>query len=161
MHLFFVILKRGAGLVLVLALFGVGAALAQGTGSVRGQVKDEFGGAIIGATVVATGPGGAQKTATTNDEGAYTLSGLAPGTYTLSAQATGFARYENAGVEVAAGRAAALDIALGVTIEAEEVTVASESPVSTEPENNTGALVLRGTDIEALGQVPRSGVLWL
>ena len=72
----------------------------------------------------------------------------------MSAQATGFARYENAAVEVAAGRAAALDIALGVTIDAEEVTVASESPVSTEPENNTGALVLRGTDIEALPEDP-------
>jgi hypothetical protein len=156
MHLFSGILKRSVGLALVLALFGVGAALAQqqGAGTLRGQVKDEFGGVIIGATVVARGADGAEKTATTNDEGAYTLSGLLPGTYTVRADATGFARYENAGVEVAAGRASPHDITLGVTIEAEEVTVASESPVSTEPENNVGSIVLRGTDLEALPEDP-------
>ena len=55
MHLFFSVLKRGAGLALALALFSVGAVLAQGTSSLRGVVKDEFGGSIIGATVVVTG----------------------------------------------------------------------------------------------------------
>ncbi|HEU4596004.1 MAG TPA: carboxypeptidase regulatory-like domain-containing protein [Pyrinomonadaceae bacterium] len=153
MHLFFNLLKRGAGLALVLAL-AVGAALAQEAGSLRGQVKDEFGGVIIGASVTAQGSNGAEKTTTTNEEGFYTLSGLAPGAYTVRVNSSGFARYEQAAVEVAAGRATPLEIILGVTIEAEEVTVASESPVSTEPENNTGALVLRGADIEALPEDP-------
>jgi Carboxypeptidase regulatory-like domain len=153
MHSFFNLLKRGAGLALVLALMA-GAASAQGAGSLRGQVKDEFGGAIIGATVTAQAADGTEKNTTTNDEGFYTLSGLAPGAYTVRVNSAGFARFEQTAVEVAAGRATPLEIVLGITIEAEEVTVASESPVSTDPENNTGALVLRGADIEALPEDP-------
>ncbi|CAN5341023.1 TonB-dependent receptor [soil metagenome] len=154
MHLVSEMLKRSISLVVMLA-FCVSATLAQQTaGTLRGQVKDEFGGVIVGATIVAADAGGVEKTATANEEGVYVLSGLAPGAYTVRASANGFAQYENAGVEIAAGRPVPLDITLGVTIAGEEVTIASEAPVSTEPENNASALVLRGEDIEALPDDP-------
>jgi len=133
----------------------VGASFAQQAGgTLRGQIKDEFGGVIVGAVVVAVDARGAEKTATANEEGIYTLRGLTPGTYTVRVQAAGFAQYDNAEVQIVAGRANPLDITLGVSIAAEEVTIASQSPVSTEPENNAGAIVLRGTDIEALPDDP-------
>ena len=97
---------------------------------------------------------GAEKTATSNDEGAYVINGLQPGAYTVRAVATGFALFEKAAVEVVAGKPVALDIALEVTIEQSEVTVATEQGVSTDPENNAGAIVLRGADIESLPEDP-------
>src|ERR671930_1984560 len=99
-----------------------------------------------GAALAAAGAGGVEKTVATDRAGAYTISGLAPGRYTVRAAARGFALYENAGVEVVAGRATSLDIRLSVTLEKQEVTVSNASAVSTDPENNASAMVLRGAD---------------
>jgi hypothetical protein len=157
MNLFAKTIKRGLCLVLFLLALTSMASVAsaqQTTASLRGVVTDEFGGVIIGATVNVIDQSGAQKTATTGDDGTYTVSGLAPGRYTVSVQAAGFAVYENAEVDVVAGRRAQLDVKLGVTIEEQKVTVASETPVSTEAENNADQVVLKGQDLDALPDDP-------
>src|SRR5207245_5972669 len=105
--------------------------------------------------VVVDANGVAQKTARTNGDGAYVLAGLAPGKYTVRASATGFAVYENADVDLPGGRNQQLDITLKVTIEQQKVTVTPEgSGVNTEPENNLGAIVLKGSDLESLPEDP-------
>lgn len=125
-----------------------------GTGSLKGRVSDELGGLIVGATVTATDANGKTKTGTTNNDGAYNLTGLAPGKYTLHVESTGFGKFENTEVEVVAGRAAQIDVTLKITTE-EKVTVRDETTgVNTEPENNVSALVLRGTDLESLPDDP-------
>jgi Carboxypeptidase regulatory-like domain len=155
MHSFLRFIKQGAGILLSLVLIASTVFAQQGAGgTLRGRILDQFGGAIVGATVTAIDATGAEKTATTNDEGLYVISGLAPGAYTVRAQAEGFALYENASVQITGAQREALDITLEVTIEQSEVTIASETPVSTDPENNAGAIVLRGTDIEALPEDP-------
>ncbi|MEJ7619005.1 MAG: carboxypeptidase regulatory-like domain-containing protein [Pyrinomonadaceae bacterium] len=126
----------------------------QGTGILRGLVTDEFGGTIAGATVVATDQSGTQKTATTNNDGLYALAGLVPGAYSVIVTAAGFAPFQATAVDVAPGRREPLDIKLSVALAQEEVTVAAETPISTAPENNAGALVLRGSDLEALPEDP-------
>ncbi|HEV2705983.1 MAG TPA: carboxypeptidase regulatory-like domain-containing protein [Pyrinomonadaceae bacterium] len=126
----------------------------QSSGTLRGVVTDEVGAVIIGATVTVADAAGVERTATTDEEGRYTFSSLPPGRYTVRASATGFALYENLGVEVAAGRGDPLDITLSVAIEQETVTVTAEAPISTEPENNAGAVVLRGADLDALPDDP-------
>ncbi|MDT4966043.1 MAG: hypothetical protein QOJ64_780 [Acidobacteriota bacterium] len=157
MHLFSYLSSRRVSFVLSFILVAMTAlpvfAQQGGSGSLRGRVIDQFGGAIVGATITVVDSNGVEKTATTNDEGIYQVSGLAPGTYTVRGLATGFALFESAGVQVTAARKD-LDITLDVTIEQAEVTVATEPPVSTDPENNAGAIVLRGTDIEALPEDP-------
>src|SRR2546423_12879959 len=148
------IFLRSLALTLAI-LFTSLVALAQGGGSLRGQVVDEFGGLIVGATVTITDAQGVEKaTATTNNEGNFTINGLAPGKYTVTAIAQGFARYENVEVEVAQGRPTKLDIRLSVTIEESRVTVAQEAAVDTTPENNASALVLSGNDLDALPDDP-------
>jgi hypothetical protein len=143
-----------SGIALLLVLVA-SSALAQGSGAVRGQVTDEFGGVVVGATVtVKNGTQASEKTTTTNDEGQYTFTGLAPGQYTVRAIAPGFSLYENPEVTVTAGARTPLDIKLGVSLEAEEVTVAAEGPINTDPANNAGAIVLRGSDIESLPEDP-------
>ena len=142
-------------LLLILGLCAGIAFAQQPTGTIKGQVTDEFGGVIVGATVSAVDPNGVEKTATTNGDGAYTVNGLAPGKYTVRVTGKGFGNYEQADVEVTAGRAQQLNIILKVTIEQQKVTVTPEGTgVSTEPENNLGAIVLKGADLEALPDDP-------
>src|SRR2546429_1209336 len=149
------LVKQSVVLAFTLVLVSaVAFAQQSANGTLRGRIADQFGGVIIGATVSAVDASGAEKTATTNDDGAYVINGLAPGAYTVRAQAAGFAPFEKTSVEVTAARSQSLDITLNVTIEKTEVTVASEPPVSTDPENNAGAIVLRGTDIESLPEDP-------
>jgi hypothetical protein len=145
-------MKRSLLIVLLCAT----AALAQrNVGALKGSVTDEFGGVIVGATVVATDANGATKTATTTNDGNFTLSGLAPGKYDVKVTAQGFANFENAEVEVAAGAAQKFDVTLKVTIEQQKVTVsANPVGVNTDPENNVGAIVLKGTDLESLPDDP-------
>src|ERR1044071_5890303 len=127
----------------------------QRPGSLRGQVLDELGGAIVGASVTAIDGKGREKSVVTNDSGSFTINGLAPGKYTVRAINTGFALSETPDVEVTAGKALQFDITLKVAIEEQKVTVSSDArEVNTEPENNAGAVVLKGDDIEALPDDP-------
>jgi hypothetical protein len=151
-------LSRGARRVLVLTLavlcFLVSASAQQSSATLRGKVVDELGGIIIGATVTATDAAGVAKTATTDEQGNYVFSSLAPGRYTIRVAQEGFAPYENAAVDAQPGRTEPLNITLNPTIEQEQVTVMAEAPVSTEPDANADALVLRGKDLEALPDDP-------
>src|SRR6185295_14041901 len=129
-------------LLLTFALCAGAAMAQQSTGTLKGQVLDELGGAIVGASVVATDTNGHERTGTTNDQGLFVISGLEPGKHKIHVASAGFAAYENSSVEVTAGRTQQLDITLKVTIEEQKVTVNSNSQtLGTEPENNLGAIV--------------------
>jgi Carboxypeptidase regulatory-like domain/TonB dependent receptor len=143
-------------LLVIIALCAATVLGQQANGSLRGQLLDEFGGAIVGATVTIVDAKGAQKTATTNDQGMYSFNGLVPGRYTVRASTPGFAPYENTEVDVVAGRGGQpLNITLSVTIEEQKVTVESDSrALSTDAENNAGAIVLKNSDLEALPDDP-------
>lgn len=138
------------------ALWSAGLVSAQQrAGSLKGQVLDELGGAILGAAVTASDGKGVEKSAITNDAGSYTINGLAPGKYTIRVVNAGFAMYENAEFDVVAGKVNQLDVTLKVAIEEQKVTIAADSrELSVEPENNAGAVVLRDEDIEALPDDP-------
>ncbi|HEV2862159.1 MAG TPA: carboxypeptidase regulatory-like domain-containing protein [Pyrinomonadaceae bacterium] len=144
---------RGFALTLLLVA-STAAAFAQtpATATLRGQVSDEFGGAIIGATVTAADASGKPKTVQTDSEGNFAIAGLVPGTYNVRVVSPGFAFYENV-VEVAPGAVEPLKITLGVSLEKEEVTVASEAPISID-NTSPGAIVLKGKDLDALPDDP-------
>src|ERR1043166_1164909 len=76
----------------------------QSSATLRGQVADELGGLVIGATVTVSDSSGVQKSTTTDDQGRYSFSSLAPGIYTVRATATGFSTFENTNVDIRAGR---------------------------------------------------------
>src|SRR5678810_644321 len=75
----------------------------QRTGSLRGQVSDELGALVVGATVTLIAADGTQKTAVTNAEGIYTFNSLAPGQYTIRIASPGFTPYEKTEVAINAG----------------------------------------------------------
>ena len=75
--------------------------LAQTTGSISGQVKDEKGAVLPNATVtlrnVATN---LSRTAQTDDEGRYRFSNMEVGQYELTVESTGFAKLIQSGVRL-------------------------------------------------------------
>jgi hypothetical protein len=144
---------RGLGLLLVLALCAGGALARQAGASLRGEVADEFGGVIVGATVTVTDASGKARSAVTDSDGAFNVPGLTPGRHMVRIFSTGFAPFEDAEVDVAAGRNELPKVTLGVSLEKEEVTVASEGPLSVDTAS-AGAIVLKGKDLEALPEDP-------
>ncbi|MFN2577016.1 MAG: TonB-dependent receptor domain-containing protein [Pyrinomonadaceae bacterium] len=142
-------------LFLIFLLCSATAFAQSGTGGLKGRVADEFGGVIVGATVTATDANGKTKSAATSGDGAFSLSGLAPGKYTVQVSAQGFGTFENTDITVAARATQQLDVVLKVTIEQQKVTVSADTTgVNTDPENNVGALVLKGADLDALPDDP-------
>src|SRR6185503_9016570 len=105
---------------LSLVLFTAVGMAQQTRGTLRGVIKDELGATIVGAGVTLTDGNGVEKSTTTNGEGAYVFSGLAPGKYTLRAKAVGFADSDETEVDLTTGRQS-LDLTLKVTIEEQKV----------------------------------------
>src|ERR1041385_1478930 len=130
------------------------SAAAQNRASLRGQVSDEFGASIVGATVTLTDAGGAAKTATTGPDGTYAINGLAPGKYKVHAASAGFATSEDTEVDVAANRREPVNITLKIAAIESQVKVNADTPISTEANNNANQQVLSGKDLDALPDDP-------
>lgn len=133
--------------------FQVGPAQ-QRTGSLRGQVSDELGALVVGATVTITAADGSQKIAVTNAEGTYNFNSLAPGAYTIRVVSAGFSPYEKTELTIAAGPRTTHDVRLIVTLEKQVITVTEEQGLNTDPQNNADAVVLKGQDLDVLPDDP-------
>ncbi len=145
---------RGLVLLTIASAVAIDVFAQRESGSLRGQIFDELGGAIVHAKIVVTNSNGSAKTTSTNGDGAYALTSLPPGKYTFRATAPGFAEYQNDAVLISASHTTELKVTLKVTIEESKVTIATETPLNTEPENNTGAIIIKGTSLDALPDDP-------
>lgn len=142
--------------VVVLAVI-VFAALAQAqTASVSGKVTDQTGAVIPQATVTVTGPEGKQVNATSDQVGAFHVTGLAPGAYTVSVDAEGFAHYSKTDVMLTAGHPLTFDVTLDVQVQEEKVNVEAQRPTQLDvsSSSNASALIIKGKDLEALSDDP-------
>ncbi len=110
-----------------------GSALAQSqasTGNIEGRVLDPKDAAIPGATITATNQGtGLERTATSDDAGAFRIILLPPGAYTVRVSATGFSASEAKDVVVTVGSRTPLDVGLTVGGATGTVTINEEAPV--------------------------------
>jgi len=125
------------------------------TATLRGQVTDESGAIVPGATVKVNGPSGLIKTVTTGSDGAYSFVGLVPGNYTVLASAPDLAMAQPAKVTLSGG-VQALNLQLKVASTVQQVTVQENAGpgVTAEAANNASALVIRGDDLQALSDDP-------
>jgi len=106
-------------LVLATSLSSAG----QGTGTIGGTIEDESGGVLPGVTVTLINVGtDGVRTAVSDGEGRYQITGLAAGSYELVGLLPGF-RSDAATVMLAAGGSAVVDMSLTIAPLAETVTV--------------------------------------
>lgn len=125
------------------------------TATLRGQVTDESGAIVPGATVKLNGPSGLVKTITTGSDGSYSFVGLMPGNYTVLASAPDLAMAQPAKVTLSGG-AQTLNLQLKIASTVQQVTVQENAGpgVTAEAANNASALVIRGDDLQALSDDP-------
>src|SRR5579884_1638179 len=82
--------------ILLLTFFCSVLALAQGTGSITGTVRDNTGAVVPGAQVLLTSvEQGTTLTTTSNSNGEYLFAALPAATYNLTVRATGFNEFES------------------------------------------------------------------
>jgi hypothetical protein len=128
-----------------------------GAGTLRGQVADPSGAAIASAQVIlvpATPPSTPIKTQA-NGQGQYEFTSVPAGQYTLNVIAQGFAIYENDNVAITPNQAMRLNVAMSIEVEEQKVQVSDTVPtVDVNPENNAGAIVISGKELEALPDDP-------
>jgi hypothetical protein len=151
----FQMLGRSAAIFLFALMLGLPSLAQKGTGTIRGEVKDPSGAALVGATVLVTSADGQTLTSTTKHDGSYEVKDLAQGKYKVQGLAKGFAVFENDEVQVAPGQIQKLDITLLIETQQEKVVVQSEAAtLSVAPENNAGAIVISGKELDALSDDP-------
>ncbi|HKD05048.1 MAG TPA: TonB-dependent receptor [Bryobacteraceae bacterium] len=117
-----------------------GVLMAQQPGAVTGAVFDQVAKSISGATVTAKMDGGTVRGAATTDaEGRFSITGLAPGSYTVETTAIGFARNTRLGVAVTANGTQDISITMNVDAISQSVTVQESVSLAVDlaPQGNT------------------------
>jgi hypothetical protein len=105
------------------------------TASISGTVTDPTGAVLADATVTVSNSSGVKLTATSNAQGAYSVTGLPPGTYDVAITAPKFKAFQTSGVTLAAGDSLPLNAALEAAGEKTEVNVEASNAAQVETEN--------------------------
>ena len=115
--------------LLSIIVFSAGAAFAQFTASIQGEVKDQSGAGVakVKIELINTATGGASTT-TSDDAGNYRFVSLAPGNYKITAEAAGFAKSE-ATVALLTEQNLNVPLSLKVGSVTESVVVSTEAPI--------------------------------
>ena len=125
------------------------------TGTLHGTVSDPSGAVIPNAKITVTGLDGVTSTVQSSADGNYRFSRLVPGSYKLTVSAEGFNLDEPLTVKVGAEKANVKNISLSIAVEQQQVTVTGQNGgVDTSPDNNAGAIVIKGKDLDALSDDP-------
>ncbi len=103
-------MRRFLLLFLALASFA-NVSIAQSTGGIEGRVSESQTANMIGSVGVLISPN--EKGTTSNADGYYSITGIAPGTYKIKAQHLGFLSFEKE-VTIIAGKIIQLDIQLKI-----------------------------------------------
>jgi hypothetical protein len=127
------------------------------TGQITGRVTDPNGAVVPGASVtVKSVETGAERAATSDAEGAYTVTNLQSGLYDVSVEAPNFAKSTQR-VQVTVGARASLDTQLSVTaISGETVDVVAGAGVEVNTQTQELSNVVSGEQIRELPTVTRN-----
>ena len=124
------------------------------TGRISGTVKDQSGGAIVGAAVQVTDVArGLTRNLMTDQVGAYLASNLIAGVYTVRATFAGFQAFERTNINLPVGGDLFVDVVLQPGAQTTTVTVTEELPLV-----NTTSSTLGGTlNAETISDLPLNG----
>ncbi|MGA9983508.1 MAG: carboxypeptidase regulatory-like domain-containing protein, partial [Acidobacteriaceae bacterium] len=132
------------------------SAPSQPTGSIAGSIIDPTGAVIPNATITATLAGSASPapiTTTSNGQGSFTLAAVPPGVYIVEARSPGFRLARLQHVTVQAGKAQRITLTLPLEVQQQQVTV-NANQLDSSPDKNGDAIILKGSDLEALPDDP-------
>ena len=94
-------------------------------------------------------------TTKSGQDGIYTFREIPSGLYTLTAGADGFATSTRSNVAIVAGQTRQMDVSIKIAEQQQDVTVTEKTNgVSVNPDENGGAIVLNGSDLDALSDDP-------
>ncbi len=139
--------SRRPFIVILLALIGsfcmTEPATAQvAVGTLLGNVTDESGAAIPGATITATDTRtNISRTTTSNQSGAYTFNNTPPGVYRVEGELVGFKKFLRENVEVSVNTTIRVEISLAVGTLEESVIVTGEAPMLQTDRTDTGRII--------------------
>lgn len=142
------------GSLLALGLLLPALALAQENAGISGTVTDTTGAVLPGVTVEASSPALIEgvRTAVTGGNGAYSITGLRPGTYKVSFSLTGFSVAVREGITLTPAFTAPVNAQLKVGSLEETVTVTGASPTVDVQNVRTQTTITR----EVLDQLPNA-----
>jgi hypothetical protein len=127
--------------VLVISLFIINVSAQEFRGTITGTVTDPNGAAVPGATVIVKNTEtNVANTVTTNDDGAYTVPFLLPGTYDVTASGSGFKTASREKVSVKVDDRLTLDFPMEIGTSA-EVNIVADTEVIERGSVSTGTLV--------------------
>ena len=110
--------------------------------TVKGQIVDSSQAALPGATVtVRNQETGEVGTATTNNDGSYTVPFLRPGLYSVTVEMSGFQTYKQTDMRLQVSQVAVINAQLGVGGLAESVNVSAEAPLLETSNANRGTVI--------------------
>ena len=141
-----------------IALIAIGLSLSIGqvfaqstvTGGMIGKVTDPQGAVIPNAILTVTNTGtNSVVTVNANDDGAYRVSNLQPGTYRVETTVSGFAPAKADSIIVEVGRTTTVDLPLTIGTATAEVRVTADAPVINTNDNSAG-LNINQTSINEL-----------
>lgn len=137
-------------------LFAVATAQAQFKSGVQGIVTDSTGGLVPDAKITLTNTETAKtEETTTNAEGFYRISSLAPGKYTLTTEKPGYKKSVLEKVTIGAENVQGVDILLETGDVTATVTVTDEATAQLETENANVRGAITAQEIQRLPQVGR------
>ena len=138
-------------LLAALLMFFVSPVLAQTSGSISGEVKDEKQAVVTNATVtVRNVKTNETRTTQADGEGRYRFTGMPVGDYELSVESTGFAKYVQSGISLVLNQAATVDVALKAGGVTEVVNVVENASIL----NTTNTEVGTRFDNRRLAELP-------
>ncbi len=140
-------------LTLVFTIFAAQSVLAQTAGSLSGTINDMTGAVVPGATVVVTSiETGAIRTATSNDEGFYTIQQLNPGNYKITVTQTGFKSSQVESLALGAGQTREINLNLetGEVSAVVNITSSELEPASIDQSSNRLGVNITAREVQEL-----------
>jgi hypothetical protein len=133
---------RAWPLALATLIFLSSAAFAQQKAQISGIVQDPSGASIPGASVVLLHTDtGIRRVATTNNDGFYAVSSLAPGAYKITVRREGFQTIVRVGFPLQATEAAVIDFTLQLGSMHEEITVEGAPELINTVDGSSGIVI--------------------